>query len=450
MRILLLLLPVTLNAQIALFNFDGTTETSVGSTFNYGAVSSGDAKDVRFRARNVGSSPMDVTTISVSGSGFTRSALNGVVPSTVAPGNFLEFTIRFTAGPPAAYSANLQVNGISVLLLAASVAAPVLTVLPSCSPGAPNSINFPATAIGATGLCNFSLRNTNAQSIVISTLTVTGDAAFQAPNLTTPFTLNPNDAITFVIQFTPVCGTLNYNAVLTVNGRNFPLAGIGLTPPLPKPSLIFDATQIASGEQHSISMTLPTPAACAASGNLNMAFAGIADDRSIFFLAGSARSVPFSVAANATPVSINGQSSAAFQTGTTAGTITFSLNGTAIAADATTTLTIAPAPIAVETVTASNQRLGELDVNVVGYDNTYSAGAMSFTFFDTSGNQIGSPIAADFTSNFKTFYSGATTGSTFLMRISFPVQGDQTRVGKVQMTLTNSAGQAQTGSLTFQ
>ncbi len=447
--LLLLLFSVVVNGQISLFSFDGTTESPVGPTYSYGNVSSGDLKDVRFRARNLGNSAIQITTVTVSGSGFSRSALNGVVPSTVAPGSFLEFTIRFSAGSPASYSANLQVNSTSVLLLATSVAAPTVTVLPACSPGSGNGANFPNVTIGTTGLCNFSLQNPNPQPIDITTLSVKGDSAFHGPDLSIPFTLKPNDAITFAIQFTPVCGTLNYSATLNVNGRSFPLAGTGLTPPLPKPSLIFDAPKIASGEQHTVSMTLPSPAVCPAAGNLNLAFSGSADDRSIFFLSGSTRTLPFSVKAGDTQATINGQSSARFQTGTTAGTITFSLSGTPIAADATATVAISPAPIVIETATASNQRTGQLDIQVVGYDNTYTAGSMSFTFFDTSGNQIGSPVPADFTSNFKSFYSGITTGSTFLMRVSFPVQGDQKQVGKVQVTLANSAGQAQTG-LTFQ
>ena len=111
---------------------------------------------------------------------------------------------------------------------------------------------------------------------------------------------------------------------------------------------------------------------------------------------------------------------------------------------------IAPTAIVIDTATASNQRLGELDVEVIGYDNTFSIGKMSFTFLDASGNMIGAPIAADFTSNFQSFFAGQQMGSTFLIRVSFPVTGNQTQVAKVQATLINTAGQAQTGSLTFQ
>ena len=178
---------------------------------------------------------------------------------------------------------------------------------------------------------------------------------------------------------------------------------------------------------------------------------GVADDGTVMFLSGSTRTLPFSVPANSTQISINHQPSAAFQTGTTAGKITFTLNQAQIAGDPTTTIVIPPAAVAIELATASNQRTGALDVALTAYDNTYSAGSMSFSFFDAKGNMIGAPVNADFTPQFKTYFnSQLNAGSAFLMRASFPVQGNQTQVATVQATLTNAAGESQTGSLTFQ
>ncbi|MBZ5601866.1 MAG: hypothetical protein LAO79_06140 [Acidobacteriia bacterium] len=454
---LLLLFPLALHAQLALFSFDGSNDTPAGASYNFGAVDAGALKDVRFHVKNIGPSAVNRVVIGTpQGAGFTLAAVNGSLgPNTLASQAELEFTIRFTAPAQSAigtYSASLQITSdaapLSLILLASLTPAPIITVFPACTHASNGGVAFPSTAIGSTALCNFSVQNQNSQPITVA-ISVTGDAAFQAPaSLANPATVKPNDAISFAIQFTPVCGTLNYNATLTVNGQSFPLIAAGLTPPLPKPSIVFDSTKISSAEQHSVSMTLPAAAVCAVSGNLNLAFSGT--DASILFLSGNTRTLPFSVAAGSAQVTINGQPSASFQTGTTAGTLTFTLSGTPINGDATTTLTVAPAPITIEAASASNQRLGELDIQIVGFDNTYSAGAMSFTFFDAAGKTIGSPIAADFTPNFRTFYSGAAVGSAFLMRVSFPVQGDQTQVAKVQVTLTNSAGPSQTGNLVFQ
>ena len=85
-------------------------------------------------------------------------------------------------------------------------------------------------------------------------------------------------------------------------------------------------------------------------------------------------------------------------------------------------------------------------------DTTASAQAFVSQFHVgyPSVGDASSAITADFTAQFKSFYSGGNGGSSFLMRVSFPVTGTQTQVATVQATLTNSAGQALTGPLTFQ
>ncbi len=139
-----------------------------------------------------------------------------------------------------------------------------------------------------------------------------------------------------------------------------------------------------------------------------------------------------------------------FGTGTTAGKLVFTLNPGAygITGDPTTTLAIAPAPIQIIQSSATS-RANDLDVVVTAFDNTYTAGPMSFTFFDRNGQPMGAPIAADFSSSFRAFYQGQSGGSLFLMRVSFPVTGDASLIGSVQATLNNAAGPARTGSLSF-
>jgi hypothetical protein len=444
-------------AQLALFTFDGANESAVGATYNYGSVPAGSNRDVRFRVHNSGSASVSIATISVSGSGFSIAAVNGLLPYPITPGSFLEFTIRFTAAIPATFSANLQVNSISVLLLGTSVSPPLLTAVAGCTiaaPGTPQAaFDFGNVAIGTQHFCNFSLFNPTGQPMLIATITLTGGFQFQQ-NPATPLTLAPNTATAFAIVITPVCGTVAYSGSLFVNGQAFPLIAAGISPTLAKPLLTFDSKTFLSAEQHTLSLSLPTAPPCGATGNLNLAFAasvpGVLGDAAVVFLKGSTRSLQFSVAPNSTAVTIAGQPSATFQTGTTAGSITFTLTGTPLAADPTTTIVISPSVIAIDTATASNQRLGELDVEVIGFDNTYSAGAMSFTFFDTAGTQIGSSVAADFTTQFKSYFSSQTAGSAFLMRVSFPITGDQTKIAKVQATLKNAAGSAQTALLVFQ
>jgi hypothetical protein len=83
---------------------------------------------------------------------------------------------------------------------------------------------------------------------------------------------------------------------------------------------------------------------------------------------------------------LQGQSGAVFQTGTTWGTIGFSASvNTAVAGTASASMAIPATPLVVDHAIATS-RSGDLDIQVWGYDNTYSAGGMSFTFYDLNGN----------------------------------------------------------------
>ena len=73
---------------------------------------------------------------------------------------------------------------------------------------------------------------------------------------------------------------------------------------------------------------------------------------------------------------------------------------------------------------------------------------MSFAFVNRTGGPIAS-LSADFTASFNAFLDGKTAGSSFLMRVTFPVTGDVTQVGGVAVTLTNSAGVVTTPTLKF-
>ena len=119
--------------------------------------------------------------------------------------------------------------------------------------------------------------------------------------------------------------------------------------------------------------------------------------------------------------------------------------------DPTTRIAIGGAPVIIDSATASKEVLGSLVVTITGADNTYSTSSMSFSIFDTSGNPIGSAVTVNFASAFKNYYATVNAaGSTFVAQVTFPVTGSAANIGTVTVTLTNAAGLANTGSLTFQ
>ena len=300
--------------------------------------------------------------------------------------------------------------------------------------------------------CTISLQNFNAQSISVGSVTVSG-TGFQIPKaVQTPLSMPPGGTVTLTINFSPTASAV-YSGVLTVDTQTFPLTGTGLIPPLPTPILSFDSGSATSAQQPNLTMTLPSPSPEAASGSVNISFRPdsllVADDTAVAFVATGARSVPFSIHPGDTQISLGGQPGAVFQTGTTAGKITFTVSiNVAMSGDPTLTMTIPAETIFLESASAI-ARSGALDVQVWGFDNTYSAGSMAFTFYDLTGKTIGSgPVSADFSSAFGSFFKSGKSGSAFQMLVTFPVTGNAAEVGAIDLQMSNSAGSIATQHLT--
>ena len=460
--LLLMFAPLAAQAQLLLFSVNGTAETPVGSTYQVGSVAAGDSKDTRFRARNTSSGPINVTNLAISGSGFSIIQTPSV-PFAIAPGFFQDIYVHFSGLTPTTYSANFQLkyggNSITVLLLASVVAAPSLATLAAgngCTgpDASTNAIAFGTVQDGQTATCTISLQNLGIQSLTVSTVTLTGTGFIFANSVHTPIVISPGGSFSLTITFAPSAAAV-YAGVLAVDTRTYPLSGTGFSPPLPTPILDFDPGAPASAQQRTLTMRLAAPSPVAATGSVLLSFRPgatvVADDPAVMFVATGARSVPFSIKAGDTQFLLGGQSGAVFQTGTTAGNISFSVstnvtvNGTASAS-----MSIPAAPIGIDKATATT-RAGDLDVQVWGFDNTYSAGAMSFTFYDLSGKVVQpGVVSADFSQQFRAYFTAGATGSSFQRRVSFPVTGDSTQIGAVDVQLTNSAGSVAIQHLNFQ
>lgn len=442
--LILLLLPFAARAQLALFAVTGTTETPVGATYSIGQVAAGNSETVRFRARNPGTAAIPITSLGISGYEFSITS-PPTPPPNIPPGNFLDIYIEFAGGPPASYSANFQINTISVLLQVTSVAAPTVRAMTGCTGPDPSNgiIAFGTVQSLQVQACTIALTNLNAQAVVVSAVTVSGTGFLIPHAVQTPLTIPPNGTSSFTINFSPVSSAV-YSGSLSVDTQTFPLTGIGLTPPLPTPILAFDSGSATSAQQPNLTMTLPSPSPEAASGSVNLTFQPdsplITDDPAVSFLATGARSVPFSIHPGDTQIQLGGQPGAVFQTGTSSGRITFKVSiNVAMAGDPTLTIVIPPQTVFLEAASAI-ARAGALDVQVWGFDNTYSAGDMAFTFYDLTGKTVGAgAVPADFTSAFRSYFTSGQ-GSAFQMLVTFPVTGDASQIGAIDLAMSNSAG----------
>jgi hypothetical protein len=445
-------------AQLSLFVVNGTAETPVRATYQAGNLAAGTAVQIHFQAQNPGTAPVTVSSLSVSGVGFSIVQTSSV-PYVVLPGGAMDIYVQFTGGSPAAYSANFQVNTISVILVVTVVATPNLRVQSPCAGPDPKTgaIAFGTIQSGQAEACVFSLQNSGAQSITVSTLTISG-AGFQFTQIIqTPILIPAGSSTAFIVSFAPSSAAA-YSGTLTVGSQvsqTYPLSGGAFNPPLPTPQIQFDSGAYGSDQQRTVTMSLPSPSPIAATGVLLLSFKPgttvVTDDPAIVFVANGSRSLPFSINAGDTQFQIQGQTGAVFQTGTTSGTITFTISmNAAVTGTPTATMSIPTSVIAIDKA-AAIAGAGALSVQISAYDNTYSAGPMSFTFYDLKGNVIQpGAVSADFSSQFHTYFTSAQAGSVFQMLVNFPVTGDSSQVKAVDVTLTNSAGSVTMNQLDFQ
>ncbi len=331
-------------------------------------------------------------------------------------------------------------NTISIVLQGNSVASAAVSLSGSqtaLTAGA--TIGFGSVDVGASGTQGFVLSNSANTSVTVASVVVSG-TGFSGPiGLTTPVSIGSGQSVPFQIKFTPQSGTL-YQGTLTVDGRTFALTGQGLNPPLPTATIVFASTAGASAQQNSISILLASASQVSGTGLLTMAFqpsiAGVTDDAAVQFLSGPLRTAAVTVAIGATTATIGGQSSMAFQTGTTAGTLTFTLTLPNTTEQAT--LIIPPSAINLDSATAV-RLFGSINVAFSGFDNTYTASQLAFTFYDITGKALPQgAINVDATSAFQQYFSTSQAGGSFQVLATFPVSGNEAEIGWVTVQVNNS------------
>ncbi|MBV9780134.1 MAG: choice-of-anchor D domain-containing protein, partial [Acidobacteriaceae bacterium] len=404
-------------------------------------------------------------------------ALNlSALSSTIAAGASTTFTVTFAPGQSGLASATLAIGSNSYPLVGIGIA--VLGTVDELQisyidqtgvrglPQGATPIDFGQVTSGTNGTATltFTVANptTSYSAVTVPNVTVTGSAftltagtavppCVPLPQM--PYAIQPGGCISFQITFSG-SAVGNYTGTLAIGSRVFSLVGESITSPLPDLSFQLDEQPLKSQQQVHLSIQLASPSPVAAIGDLTLQFTpsvnGVKDDPAINFTATSGRELQVNVAAGAQTATFNGQSAITFQTGTTAGTITFTV-AFPDKAPLTHAFTIAPEQVQITESSAVRQS-PNLVVTLTGFDNTYSVGNLTFSFYDTSGHPIPpSPLTVNAASDFQQYFFGPSdAGGAFSMQASFPVlNGDPTQVGSVTVVLANSAGSTST-SLNFQ
>ncbi|MGD0616936.1 MAG: hypothetical protein ABSB67_04665 [Bryobacteraceae bacterium] len=451
--------PIAALAQLELTLYDpsSNTETPMGSSFNIGtAAACQTLSSPEVRLRNIGPNAIDVTTV---------APLNGAIvlsqyplpPFQVASQSLQAFYVAFTPTGPGPATSTLTVTGndvvtstvynLSVALSATGVAAPTLTDSGGNSycPGA--EIYIGRTQVGTTLQTSLTLNNTTPNAV---TATVSG----QDFGPTGPVTVLAGAVQTLPISFTPSIPNTE-TGTLTVSGLVYNLTGVGFAQAVTTLDLSLQLSSNAdlSSNQATVSIPLASPAALSDVGTLTLSFqpaGSLPDDPAIMFMANSSRTVSVEVSPGDTAVQFQAGNATqcTFQTGTTAGTITLTLNLTVSGVTTSTSSTIAPALISLDLSTAV-AATDSILLSLSGFDNTHAASALAFTFFDTTGKAIPPGLIQSNVANaFASYYqANPQAGGTFNLQATFPVTGDITQVATVQVKFTNPAGVTTTSLL---
>lgn len=452
---LLLLLPLAARAEITVSVLNGGTETPIGSTLVMGPVLAGHPVTLTLTLRTTTSPSILLTRFQSDQAAFQVGFQNLGSGYGLFPGHPAAAELTFGSNTPGFYQANLflwhEVNGVlitrTIALSGTVLPASALGVQPTCAENPLGTVAFGIVIRQQSRVCLFNIQNSPSNSLTFP-ISLSG-AGFSGIG---PTNVSPGQAATYSVKFEPAT-TGNFSGTLNIGPLAYTLTGVGANPPIPTPILDWQATAPGSAQQRQLSARLTVPSPMTGSGTVKLDFfpnAGLSDDAAIAFLNPLGRSVPFSVQEGSTNVLLGGQPSAVFQTGTTAGQIRFTLTSALFIfeSDASATLAIPPATVFIDTAFGT-RGAGELQVKLIGYDNTYTIGAMMFTFYNASGGAITAPIQANFAQAFRTFYGSGTGGSTFQVIIRFPVTGDIGSIAGVEVDLTNAAGTVKTARLAF-
>ena len=436
-----------LPAQFNLFLVqNGQDVASYDQTYGFGTKPVGAVVSLEFHLRNAGADAT-LTDLQLTGADFLFIPSPPSLPQTVPAGTAVDLVVQFSPGQAGPATARLVANGVQLATFDGTGLASVAVSLQNGTP-IPAPMDFGSVERGKTAAYQIVISNGTGGSVVINVGTTT--AQFTVKPATPQFPLAAGARVSLEIDFVPtIDGPQRAN--LEINQLVYPLTGIGIDPPFPLPHLEFDSANYASSQQGKVSVQLGSASQATGMGevdiDVNPSDTSANTDSAIQFLSTGARTVTFSVNQGDTVGHFSSETSATFQTGTTAGNIVFTVNLGAFVS--TRTLAIAPAVVGFDSSQAQRTSAG-LDLRLDAFDNTRSTSNMTFTFFDQSGKPLQpGAITFDASGTLRQFFASSDVGGVFSLHAFFPVNGNPAQVASVEVAMTNSSGNAQTARLPF-
>jgi len=309
---------------------DATVPIRPGDTIALPETLVSTATSVGVRIANVGNGDGVVSGISILPTTLLQLSEVPILPATLpAQGSFV-IVLTFSPREAGRVTGRLRIGNDSFevaavgsgarLLYSYDLSGTPISVVPPAG-----TVLFPPTQAGSTGTVVFTVENRGNRAAAIATIGITQTGAHfslrNVPQL--PLQLQPEQSISFSIQFSPsTLGLLS--AVLRVNTDTMTVSGNATEPPeISGYSFSGASGTVEQMEQPSIGLTLNTPYSLPLTGTLTLTFdsESFVVDPALQFSTGG-RQVNFTIARGSREAIFStGASQIRFQTGTVAGTI---------------------------------------------------------------------------------------------------------------------------------
>jgi hypothetical protein len=444
--------------------------------------------DVEFQLTNTGSEPVPLYSLGLADTTYFSMACplspdlcGGApvqeLPITINPSGTLDFTVQFEPlqlGSPstilticALSSANCTDPGNTIEVFLTGTGVPPLTVLLNNQPlGAGETITFNSVQTGSSQTIKLMLANRTNPPIPLTVPAIpplTAGAFSLAGSALSGPTVAPGSSAELDVIFAPTA-IGPQQATLTIGLLTYPLQGTGAAPPppvFPVPSIQLTPATLASAQQGSLSVSLASGSVSSGSGTVALTFqsavSGVSDDPAIVFADGT-RSVAFTVAEGASAGQFAAGPSVSFGTGTTAGTLTFTV--TLGSQSARANVAIPAAAIGIDAAVAQRNvgcdpsavycTTTNIQLQINGWDNTRSTSQLVFSFFNSSGSAIApGNITVAAGSAFEQYFASSAMAGVFGLTAFFPVTGSSDDVVAAVVQLTNSVGTVESATITF-
>jgi hypothetical protein len=340
--------------------------TASTASLSFGSVTVNTSTIQSLTLTSTGTSPVTVSSVAITGSGFT--IVGGNLPATVNPRQSMTLQVQFKPASAGAATGQIMIGSNSSTGSMAAVALSgtgTSTSSPQASPQltvSAGTLSFGSVTVNTATTQSLTLTSTGTSPVTVSSAAITG-TGFTIVGGSLPVTLNPTQAVTLQVQYLPpATGAASGQITIGSNsssGSTVVVALSGTSAAAPSPQLTMSAATLTFG-----SVTVNT----STTQSLTLTSTGTAP---VTVSSATITGAGFTIISGSLPAALNPGQAVTLQvqflpaaTGAASGQITITSNsstGSTVVVALSGTSTVAPSPKL--TVSAASLNFGSVTVN---------------------------------------------------------------------------------------